>query len=516
MHNHDAAFVGPIQVFKESRHGITLKKAMIAEVDDAINSPDTPDTPDTSEKPRLASIFYSIRQGAWIASLLRFGGAALMVASLSVFLLQGVEVASDLQRYLLLLGQTLLLTAAGFAVGYLLKEPRGARMFFSLGLISIPANFAVLGAMIYSIAPLDDVIADYPTYASWHSSGFDELLIAASAGLLVLLPMSLFCFAIMARQSKWWLSAGYLLSCATLLIPVRDNLNVTLISSICAVSCVVLLSKCKVTMKRQSTTEERFAKAILFIPPVLMLVRSAMLYSIDIYFMLVLVTAVYYLLRRLVSQRTDNKRLSTFIQYSAWTTAMMLAFTLASLVSDTAFSGDNSLFAYKAAFVSLALSSLALNFDLSRIIKQQKTNNIMHTCWATLYFLTLILDTLVVKDMGFSIELVLSGILIGGGIALQHRMSLISGVIALTLVLFVNGSHLFSAVLDTGWIGLAIAGASTIVAGSLLERFWPVVKPTIISHFARSKASDELNPATRPEIEHCSTIATGHRTQKAA
>ena len=50
MHNHDAAFVGPIQVFKESRHGITLKKAMIAEVDDAINSPDTPDTPDTPER----------------------------------------------------------------------------------------------------------------------------------------------------------------------------------------------------------------------------------------------------------------------------------------------------------------------------------------------------------------------------------------------------------------------------------------------------------------------------------
>ena len=76
-----------------------------------------------------------IRKATTIAELTRLSGAALIVFALSLFLMQGVDASNDLQRYHLLLLQTSFLGAAGFAVGFLLKEPRGARVFFSLGLI---------------------------------------------------------------------------------------------------------------------------------------------------------------------------------------------------------------------------------------------------------------------------------------------------------------------------------------------------------------------------------------------
>ena len=82
-----------------------------------------------------------------------------------------------------LLGQSGLLALAGLAIGYLLKEPKGARVFLTLALASVPANMAVLGAMVYSIAPLDGLLpgtatldGGYPAYAFWEASGPGDLL----------------------------------------------------------------------------------------------------------------------------------------------------------------------------------------------------------------------------------------------------------------------------------------------------------------------------------------------------
>ena len=57
----------------------------------------------------------SVSNFATVSEVLRLLGAAIIVASMSVFLLQGWNEGNDIRRYLLLLSQTGLLAAAGFA-----------------------------------------------------------------------------------------------------------------------------------------------------------------------------------------------------------------------------------------------------------------------------------------------------------------------------------------------------------------------------------------------------------------
>ncbi|MFK7996097.1 MAG: hypothetical protein AB8B87_18305 [Granulosicoccus sp.] len=431
--------------------------------------PPLPDSGQNESRAYLARAVQAIKEGTSIAGLLRIGGAGLMVFSLCLFLMQGMDATSDLHRYLLLLGQTALLTSAGFAVGFLLKEPRGARVFFSLALVSIPANFAVLGAMIYSIVPLDSVTTQYPAYASWQSSNFNELMIASVVGMLVLIPMSIFCFAILARQSKWWLSAAYLLSSATLLIPMRETFSITLISSVCALAVVVLLSNRHAKRQRLATGEEQFAKALLFIPAALMLARSAALYNVDFHFALAVVIAIYYLLRQVVIARTENSALTITVQILSACCAFILAFMLTTLILDS--------FSFISPFLVFTLSWLGLNMDLTRFIDKARLKGTIHGFWAVTLFSAVAIDSLLFGNVnGFLVNLTLAGTLLVASAVTRQKLGAILGSLALIGLLIINGAHLFVFMLDTGWAGMAIAGAITIVSGSLLEKFWPVLK----------------------------------------
>lgn len=427
-----------------------------------------------TEAPSESTAYFSrtlqaIREGTSMAGILRMGGAGLMVFSLCLFLMQGMEATSDLQRYLLLLGQTVLLTGTGFAVGFVLKEPRGARVFFSLALISIPANFAVLGAMIYSIAPLDAITTQYPTYASWQSTNLRELLIAGLAGLSVLIPMSVFCFAVLARHSKWWLSAAYLLASASLLIPLRETFSMTLISSACAIAIVALLSNRHAKRQRLATSEEKFAKALLFIPATLMLARSAALYNVDFHGTLAIVIAAYYLLRRLVIARSGNSALTMSLQILSASAAFILAIMLTSLL--------DSNFAFIAPMLVFSLAWLGLNIELTRFIDNAKIRGLIHGSWAVVSFCAIATDTLLFGDAnGFIVNVTLALVLLASSVITHQKLSAVLGTVALMGVLIVNGTHLFSLFLDTGWIGMAVTGATTIVAGSLLDRYWPMMK----------------------------------------
>lgn len=424
----------------------------------------------------MARTLDAIKEGASVAGFLRIGGAALMVFSLSLFLVQGVDATSDLHRYLLLLGQTVLLTTAGFGVGFLLKEPRGARVFFSLALISIPANFAVLGAMIYSIVPLDSVLATYPRYAKWTSTDVNELLIAGAAALIVLVPMCIFCFSVMARQSKVWLSVGYLLACSTLLIPMRDTMNVTVISSVCALAMALLLARLATQSERLSTGEERFAKTLLFAPAALMLARSAMLYGVDFHVAMSIVIASHYFLRRSVVRMPCRSVLRTFLQVLSAFSAIFLATMLTSLAS--------SMLSLNDPFLVFAALLLALNIDLARLVENGKIGKVIHGIWAVLCFTAIMTDSLQLNDyFELNTYFILTILLTVASALTKQKLGIVLSLLSMVVIVMFNSAYFFDSLLDTGWVGMAIAGASTIVAGSLLERYWPVIKLRWQQHF---------------------------------
>ena len=92
------------------------------------------------------SILDKIKRVASISEILRIIGACAVIASMSMFLLQGWSSGNDIARYFKLLTQTGLLAGAGLGLSFIIKEPKGARLFFGLALISIVSNFTILGA----------------------------------------------------------------------------------------------------------------------------------------------------------------------------------------------------------------------------------------------------------------------------------------------------------------------------------------------------------------------------------
>ncbi len=115
----------------------------------------------------VEGIMQSLQNVATLSEALRILGAGVILVSMSVFLLQGWSEGNDISRYLMLLAQTGLLGAAGFAMSHLIKETKGARLFFGLALVSIPANFTILGALLYSVFQWDGGLTTYPDYAHW-------------------------------------------------------------------------------------------------------------------------------------------------------------------------------------------------------------------------------------------------------------------------------------------------------------------------------------------------------------
>lgn len=85
-----------------------------------------------------------------LPSLLRILGTTALLVAMYSFLVKGWQSGGDVFRYLLMLGHTGAMAAIGLASGHWLKEGKGARLLLTLALVSVAANFAILGAFIYS------------------------------------------------------------------------------------------------------------------------------------------------------------------------------------------------------------------------------------------------------------------------------------------------------------------------------------------------------------------------------
>ena len=85
--------------------------------DDLTDDVKTNSVPSNSHT-RVDGVMHSLRNFATVSEALRIVGAAVLRASMSVFLLQGWNDGNDISRYLLLLTQTGLLAAAGIAMSH--------------------------------------------------------------------------------------------------------------------------------------------------------------------------------------------------------------------------------------------------------------------------------------------------------------------------------------------------------------------------------------------------------------
>jgi len=409
------------------------------------------------------SILQSLQGFATVSEALRLLGAGVLVASMSVFLLQGWNEGNDISRYLLLLSQTGLLAAAGFALAYGLKETKGARVFFGLALISVPANFTILSALLYSVLQWDSALGSYPDYATWQIADLASIGLTFGGALIVLIPATMFCFAIMARRSAFWLTAHFLLLNALLLLPIRSSTAVGAVALLGTVYALYAIGKLIAKDGALRTPEGKFALATLFIPIGIILFRSMYFYEVDSLMIGMLACAVFLVLRQLSLFPDRNQRVATLLDLLSLPIALLAASALTEAFT------QNLSWEFQAPIFAVAFAVMALD-----IARRTGSRALATTAGMTVSVLTAASFIFSVSisggALGVLLCLVAGLIMVLVGYALKDRLAIIAGSATLFAGAVFGFDDVMALVLQSGWIELAVFGALLIATGSVLDR----------------------------------------------
>ncbi len=414
----------------------------------------------------------SIRNVATVSELLRFLGAAVIVASMSLFLLQGWSEGNDIRRYLMLLAQTGLLAGGGLAMSYVLKEAKGARIFFGLALVSVTANFTILGALIYSVFQLDNALTTYPGFATWQIADIAGTGLVTLGALVVLVPIALFCFMVMARQSAKDLTLAFVPLNALLLLPVRESVVagvIALAGMAFALWTVRRLSKQGSALK---TGEGRFALLSLFVPIGIVLFRSMYFYDVDSLMVAMLSAAIFISLRQVAAFPNRHKVLASILDVASLPAALVAAIALA---------------------VSLETLGLPLLAPLTGLLYAAMAVDVLRrtgssvvagfTAFTAAFAVAIGFTVAVVVEPSLLVALVSlsAGVMLGlAGSWLHSRSAMVAGVLTMLAAASLGFDAFVGLVVASNWITLAVIGATAIALGSLLERHGVAIKLAVL------------------------------------
>ncbi len=417
----------------------------------------------------VESVMQSVRNFATLSEVLRILGATVLLASMSVFLLQGWNEGNDISRYLLLLTQTGLLAAAGFAMSHGLKEAKGARIFFGLALVSIPANFTILGALLYSVFQWDGGLTTYPGYATWQIENMASTGATLGGALFVLLPVSLFCFAIMARRSAKSLSLHFLMLNALLLLPIRSSMAAGTIALLGVLYALFIVSKLTGKDRLLKTGEGKFALATLFIPIGIILFRSMYFYEIDS-LMVAMVSLALFLSSRQVSLFPDRSaRLAVFLEMLSLPFAMLAALSLTDALAPSLANG------LAAPLFAAVYTVMALD-----VLRRTRSRQLRKFIGVSISLSVAVSFTLSVANAPSALTALLSltagAILVLWGASGRKPLAMFGGLLTSAAGVMFGFEEIVQLVVNSSWIDLAIFGASAIALGSVVDRHGVVIK----------------------------------------
>jgi hypothetical protein len=438
----------------------------------------------------MGRIQRSLQNFATVSEALRFLGAAVLLASMSIFLLQGWNDGNDISRYLMLLSQTGLLAACGFALSYGLKETKGARVFFGLALISIPANFTILSALLYSVVQWDGALITYPEYATWQIGDLASTGMTLAGAMLVLIPVTMFCFAIMARRSATTLSLHFLLLNSLLLLPIRSSTMVGMVALVGTVYALLIAGRLTRADGALRTPEGRFALTTLFIPPGIILFRSMYFYQVDSLLIAMLSIAVFLTMRQLSMFPDRKPRLALGLEMLSLPVGMVAALALTG-AAEGMLPGH-----FLAPVFAITFAVMAL--DIVRRTDSRRLATITSGAVALLTSLSFVMNVAFsTSSMTAFMCLLAGGVLFLFGHAYQDRFARVAGYITAFLGAVFGFSEFIEMIVHSSWVDLAIFGAAAIALGSLLDRHGASMKIRTekwIKGFGASRRTDELEP----------------------
>ena len=412
-------------------------------------------------------IFESLKNFKNMSRLLRITGAMAVIASMSAFLMQDWAGGSDLTRFYLMLVQTLLLAAGGFGLSFLMKENKGGRVFFGLSLISITANFTILGALIFSQVQWFGSVGEYPEFLTWTTTSISALSAASISALITMVPIAWFSYMVFSRQFAKQLLLLFVISNLLLLVPVRASLMVGVVVLAAVLFPLWSLRKKMFNETTLKTPEGMFAVATVFIPAFTMLVRSFWLYQVDELLLVMLGAVVFLMLRIFSTPLKDDSLVKHLLNWGSLATAGFIAYN-AGGASQALIPDMYSLSVIGIVFVLLTLD----------VAKRAARFKEIFSIFAVFGLLTSHLLLLLIEGSAASaVLLLLAGLTVMAiGHTEKSRIMLMTGLVS-SLIGFAHQMYNTLIHIDfTNWATLAVIGVLAIVIASLLERHGVVLK----------------------------------------
>ena len=394
-----------------------------------------------------------------LPNLLRTMGALVVALSLSAFLFQGWDQVDDLQRYLMLLGQSVLLALLGIGCERLLREAKGARTFFVLALVAVPINFAIVGALLF--APYAATL-DLPTALTWRAEDPGRIVTVGALALPLLAAGTLYALRRLTMGSVIALGALFLLLNGLLLVPTREPAHIAwllLVASVAAVVGARIIGRDDPT---HFTVEGRLARALLFVPALILAARNLWLHAADQFLLTAAALSLFLLMRAVTLELPATSAWRRFLEPLSLLPAILTASGVAALLTDVALVDGGVRY------------TLAL-LTLSALLLELSTRTVNRPPYRGLAALT--------AGGGLSLNLLLFGGLINAfttlivGVALialailkRQRTPLVLGALAAASGLLYLTIQVFTLFHLGTWSGLALLGIAAIIAASLIER----------------------------------------------
>jgi len=404
-----------------------------------------------------------------ISEVLHFAGALAVASAMGLFLLDGVDVANDLQRFITMLGFGGALTGAGLLMNYLLREQRGSRVFIGLSLISIPVNFTVFGAMLYSIIPWDNAIGDYPGFAYWSIGSIAEFGLVLPIAAVVVALISWFGFSVMARRDRRWLTITMIASNVLLLIPVRQDYFIAVLALGLIIALHAILRRYGKESVALRTLEGRVAVGSLFLTPVILIARSFFLYEVGGYLLLAVSASAFYIIRQFLYRQSEHSTAEVALTLIGGFAALATA----AATFDIAEQWLPISISLPVAYACL----LGCAWQLAAKNPQAVTGRSVNVVSITLVAITASLQAL---HMASFVTAILTALVLITVMVMHLSQGLrveatAAGLGLLGLMVF-HASIFWEAIISTGWWGIALAGSLAIVCGSLLEKIPSPIK----------------------------------------
>ena len=448
----------------------------VLEASDLVQNPE-PDGPE-KDKSQLQKLFASMTHYATVGALLRLFGSASMIIALGVFLLNGFHTGTHLQRFWLLLAFSAISVTTGVLMSRIFSDQKGARTMVTIALLSVPTCFAVLGALVYSLVPLDGLNYSYPEYLFWQAGNLSQLTLAGAACTLIAAVVSWFGFSVLAQQIRLPLFTSLMLSGALLVIPVRDSAWVALVGFVMIGIIATVLLRYVMPRLTLKTHWSSFSVLLTALPLAILVCRGAWLYDMSTAMMFASAAGLHGALL-FIARGARNWPLA-LIESSLLVSGAIAVLFSQPLIEDLARSSlpiiASVASALKDSSTFLLLSALIIHLDLtlkSRFIAR----------WSRILFSMVLLTLFLETQLWNSSPLVtlatttaVAVLLCTYGVYRRYRSLVISGSMMIVALVLFKHEVIFELIYSTGILGILAFGTTCVFSAHLLEKYGPLLR----------------------------------------